>query len=551
MLKESFDQYQIIRKIKDGGMGSVFLACQKKDIVSRPVVIKTLKEEKSQDPYIKTLFQDEVRTSMKLVHEGIAKTIDCGSAEGVEYVVLEYCHGKSISQIFKKLKEKKLVLPGGVLGHIFLEIAKAMSYAHTFRDPFTNKDLKIIHRDLTPQNIMITYHGNVKVIDFGIAKSLDNQEVTKTGLIKGKLGYVAPEYLEGNLTQQSDIFSLGVLMWELSTLKRLFSSRNKLENFKEILSKDIPSAKENNKFLNPVLDKIILKATQRDKRERYQTMLELVRELEHFVAKEYPKSNPNDIRLAMIKLFEKEITEEESALNAYGIDKVDRNLSEDEATKKTLIEAYELGEEHLESFEKETFNDLDSNDNDLIHDKDQTKTLSHTKTFINEEEVHTNIEIDNNNSDQKFYLVGGILASLVVIFLGLNHYREYRNEKDRQRREFLEEANKKAQAIRRKKEGPSPSDLIPKYSPYYKAGTSIRISNYDPRFHRVYINSKEVRPSYLKTFPVPIYREFVLRVTSVKDDEPVDFVKKIKIDKEIIGEIELPDFKLLKKSPLD
>jgi len=170
---------------------------------------------------------DEIKLTFGLLNPNVIQTYDYGLHKGQLYVAMEYCDGKNLKQYLEKLKELNKSIPVQVAVYVISQACQGLYYAHTFKDKFARVESGIIHRDISPHNIMLTYDGAVKIIDFGIAKSKTNSEATQAGTIKGKLSYLAPEYLEGGieLDARYDQFALGITFWELLCSRKLFSEK--------------------------------------------------------------------------------------------------------------------------------------------------------------------------------------------------------------------------------------------------------------------------------------------------------------------------------------
>ncbi len=218
-----FGKYLILDKIATGGMAELFQAkITSVEGFEKLVAIKKILPNLTQDKNLVNMFIDEAKLAAMLTHQNIVQIYDLGSMEGAYFIAMEYIHGKDLRVISRKAQGKKLPLPLEYALYIACRISSGLDYSHNLRD-FQGNPLKLIHRDISPQNILVTYEGEVKIVDFGIAKAAKKTSDTKEGLIKGKVAYMSPEQAAGKvIDHRSDIFSTGILLWEMVTGKRMF-----------------------------------------------------------------------------------------------------------------------------------------------------------------------------------------------------------------------------------------------------------------------------------------------------------------------------------------
>ena len=268
---ERFGKYLLLDHILDGGMNRIFRARYLGDTASKICAIKVVLPQYSSDPAFKTMFMDEIKVTFGLLHPNIVQTYDYGTHQGQLYVAMEYCDGKNLKEYLDKLLEKKFVFPVEICTYITTQVCQGLYYAHTLTDKLTGKDCNIIHRDISPHNIMLTYDGAVKVIDFGIAKADSNSEVTQAGTLKGKLSYIAPEYLEGkDLDPRYDQFAVGITLWEMLCSRKLFKANNDIAVLKLIQECNIPKPSSINPKVPQELDEIVLKSLSKNPKDRFE-----------------------------------------------------------------------------------------------------------------------------------------------------------------------------------------------------------------------------------------------------------------------------------------
>ncbi|HLT21856.1 MAG TPA: serine/threonine-protein kinase [Bacteriovoracaceae bacterium] len=316
---QRFGKYLILDHLVDGGMAKICRARFLGEQANKVVAIKMVQPQFSNDEAFVRMFQDELNITFGMLHPNIMQVYDYGKTDGQLYTAMEYIHGANLKQFLDRLKEKKKAFPVEASCYIISQVCLGLHYAHTFTDKLTGKPYNIVHRDISPHNIMLTYDGAVKVIDFGIAKAETNSEATQAGTIKGKLSYLAPEYLEGlELDCRYDEFAVGITLWELLCSRKLFQAANDLAVLKQIQQCKIIPPSEINPTVPKELDEIVLKALSKDRANRYENLDQLNRALVKFLYASYPDFNPSDLRDFADDLFQKEITEDHKKFVEYG-----------------------------------------------------------------------------------------------------------------------------------------------------------------------------------------------------------------------------------------
>lgn len=316
---ERFGRYLILDHLVDGGMAKICRARFLGEQADKLVAIKMVQPQFSKDPNFKTMFMDEIKVAFGLLHPNIAQTYDYGLYREQLYTAMEYIDGANLKQFLDRLKEKGFAFPVDVCVHITGQMCQGLHYAHTFTDKLSGKPQNLVHRDISPHNIMITYDGAVKVIDFGIAKAESNSEATQAGTIKGKLSYLAPEYLDGlTLDHRYDQFAVGITLWELLCSRKLFTASNDLAVLKLIQACKIPPPSTINPNVPKELDAIVLKALSKDRTNRYENMDKFNRELVKFLYAKYPDFNSSDLSAFAKELFKDEIKRDRAKFLEYG-----------------------------------------------------------------------------------------------------------------------------------------------------------------------------------------------------------------------------------------
>jgi serine/threonine-protein kinase len=316
-LPRRFGKYTLLRSLAKGGMAELFLALQKSVAgFEKLIVIKRILPSMNQDKAFIEMLLHEARIAATLSHPNIVQIFDVGSAEGLYFIAMEHVHGEDIRSVVRQMKQMNV--PEFPLEHalaITLGMCAGLSYAHEKPD-LDGTPLGIVHRDISPQNVVITFSGDVKIVDFGIAKS-DTKMAgdTKSGKLKGKVPYMSPEQARGEVIDaRSDIFATGVMLFELTTGKRLFKGASEFETLKLICEREYPRPSQIRPGYPPNLERIVMKALAKDRNERYQSAREMQYDLEQFVREErIPVSN---IALSQFMggLFQDKIASQKEAL---------------------------------------------------------------------------------------------------------------------------------------------------------------------------------------------------------------------------------------------
>ncbi|HVG57967.1 MAG TPA: protein kinase [Hyalangium sp.] len=273
-------KYQILTRLSVGGMAELFLA-----FTSGPggfrkyVALKQILPDVKTDEFVK-MFLDEARITAALAHAHIGQVFDLGKEDGELYLAMEFIAGQNLEQVMKAADKRNAPLPPGFAARAIRDVALALHYAHHFVDP-TGKAVAVVHRDMSPRNVMVTYDGGVKVIDFGIAKAKGRLGRTAVGMVKGTGGYMSPEQVRGHeLDGRSDLFSTGVLLHEMLTGQRLFNAPGDAAMMMQIVHGEVSSPRAVNPAVPEALDAVVMKALNRDKAKRFATGREMAKAIE-------------------------------------------------------------------------------------------------------------------------------------------------------------------------------------------------------------------------------------------------------------------------------
>jgi len=280
-----FGKYTLYERIGRGGMADVFKGrIQGPGGFERVFVVKRILPHLSDDPAFINMFVDEAKLSARLNHPNIVQIFELGSVEGEYFISMEHIAGHDLAETMRAIWKKSGAPRVEMVAYVGREMCRALSYAHGLTDD-RGQSLGMIHRDVSPSNVMLSYEGAVKLLDFGIAKALgDTQETTKSGTLKGKYAYMAPEQTEGdNVDHRIDIFAAGIVLHEVLTGRRLFKGANDLQTIERVRRCEVRPPSQLNPACPPELDAILLKALSRERDDRYQDASEMADDLDEIV----------------------------------------------------------------------------------------------------------------------------------------------------------------------------------------------------------------------------------------------------------------------------
>lgn len=281
-----FGKYRLIGKLGHGGMAEVYLSYATGLAGFRKlVVIKRLHMQLEEEPGFIEMFLDEARLAARLNNANVVQCFEVGEIDGSHFIAMEYLEGQGLDRIRRRCVRAKKKITPRIAGRIVYHALDALEYAHALKD-FDGAPLDIVHRDVSPQNIFITYDGNVKLLDFGIAKAATHVVETRTGVIKGKFSYMAPEQAKsGEIDGRADIWSAGVVLWEVLANRRLFKGPTDLATIDMMMNSEVPGLEDHVSDLPDGLTDVVHRALQRDVEERYQSAAEMRDDLERVFSK--------------------------------------------------------------------------------------------------------------------------------------------------------------------------------------------------------------------------------------------------------------------------
>jgi serine/threonine-protein kinase len=279
---ERFGSYEIFEQLGAGGLASVHLA--RSPAIKNPVALKRLFPHIAKVRELVGSFIDEARLARYLRHPGIARVYEYGRIKGTYFIAFEFVPGPTLQQLQRQCSAHVGQVPIPVVLEVAWQLCEALDHAHNLRDEH-GQPLHIVHRDVSPSNVIVSNTGQVKLIDFGLAKTKQSTVHSQVGVIKGKVNYVAPEYISGRLDARCDLWALGVVLHELLTGRRLFDDPESLVTLERVRSLPIPPPSRINREVPVDLDRIVLTALERDPARRWQSAAEMRAALERHASR--------------------------------------------------------------------------------------------------------------------------------------------------------------------------------------------------------------------------------------------------------------------------
>jgi serine/threonine-protein kinase len=281
-------RYVLYGAIAHGGMATVhFGRLVGPTGFTRPVAIKRLHPQFAHDPDFVQMLLDEARLAARIVHPHVVQTLDLIEGPDEVFLVMDYVRGQTLASLARKLRRRNERIPVSIAVGIMVGVLEGLHAAHEAKDD-AGERLDLVHRDVSPQNVLVGTDGIARLFDFGVAKASGRAQVTREGLLKGKVSYMAPEQAEGRtLTCRTDIFAASVVLWEILAGRRLFTGDGELETLRRVLCDDVPppgSLVE----LPAALDRVVMKGLEREAEKRYATAREMARDLDVCLAPATP-----------------------------------------------------------------------------------------------------------------------------------------------------------------------------------------------------------------------------------------------------------------------
>ncbi|MFT3927595.1 MAG: protein kinase [Myxococcales bacterium] len=314
-----FGKYLLLQRVSVGGMAEVFKALPTgSSRIDQIVAIKRILPNIAEDSEFIGMFIDEARIAGQLTHPNICRIYELGRVRGDHYIAMQFLWGRDLLKVMNRLKKLGEVVPPPAASFIAAKACAALHYAHTKCDA-SGEPLNIIHRDVSPQNIIVGYSGQVKLIDFGVARAASQSQKTQAGILKGKFGYMSPEMIRSlPVDHRSDVFAMGICLHEALTGSRLFYGETDFATLEQVRDARVvpPSAKVPG--IPAALDAIVLKALARDVQDRYASAQDMEQALYGFLDSHYPGFGEADVGVMMREAFAQEVVREKQRLEIFG-----------------------------------------------------------------------------------------------------------------------------------------------------------------------------------------------------------------------------------------
>jgi serine/threonine-protein kinase len=309
------DRYTITERLDQGGMAEVFRGvAESMEGFKKSVAIKRILPSLTKNPKFISMFLDEARLSLYLQHANIVQVFDISKTpDNAYFLVMEYVDGCNLKALIERQKQRGKRIDVAHAIYICMEACKGLNYAHALENPESGEPLGIVHRDISPPNILLSKNGEVKLVDFGLAKANSQIESTDPGVVKGKFSYLSPEAASGlEVDSRADVFAVGIILWELFTGRRLFYGDTDYQTVELVRQARVPSIAALNPEIESELEQVVRKALARDPEERYQSAADLADALAQYLFSRRMKVTSRDIQ-ALVRDTQMELMRKRSA----------------------------------------------------------------------------------------------------------------------------------------------------------------------------------------------------------------------------------------------
>jgi len=273
-------RYSLYAELASGGMATVYVARQRGAVgFGKTVAIKRLHPHLARDQYFVTMFLDEARLAARVQHPNVVPILDVVATDRELFLVLEYVRGETLSGLLRVVRKARGFLPVPVVTSVVIDLLSGLQAAHEAKDE-RGQPLSIVHRDVSPQNVIVGADGVARVLDFGVAKAATRLQTTREGQLKGKIPYMAPEQLSGEVSSRTDVYAAGVVLWEALTSQRLFRGETEAQMLHLVMTAEVKPPSSINPAVTPEIDRIVLRALQRRAEDRYESARAMASELE-------------------------------------------------------------------------------------------------------------------------------------------------------------------------------------------------------------------------------------------------------------------------------
>src|SRR5262245_58035283 len=329
------DRYTITERLDHGGMAEVFRGvAESMEGFKKSVAIKRVLPNLTKNQKFVSMFLDEARLSLFLQHANIVQVFDISKTpDNAYFIVMEYVDGCNLKSLIERHKQKNKRLEPAHVIYLMIECCKGLNYAHNLEHPETNEPLGIVHRDISPPNILLSKNGEVKLVDFGLAKANSQIESTDPGVVKGKFSYLSPEAASGlDVDHRADVFAVGIILWELFTGRRLLYGDTDYQTVELVRQARVPSIAALNPEIEPELEAIVRKALAKDVNDRYQNAADLGDALAQYLFSRRMKVTARDVaglvKDTQVEMMRKRSVEpKESLIDALILDEMQKMTS--------------------------------------------------------------------------------------------------------------------------------------------------------------------------------------------------------------------------------
>lgn len=313
-----FDEYYLIERVAVGGMAEVFKGITySDDNFERQMAVKRVLPHIAEDKEFIDMFIDEAKLVSQLQHPNIPQIYHLGKFEQLYFISMEFISGQDLRTLFDRARAQGIQLDLGFCAHVVMEICEALDYAHR-KTNARLEPLNLIHRDISPQNIIVAYDGTVKLVDFGIAKATGQINQTQAGILKGKFSYMSPEQARGYpIDSRSDLFGLGAVLYEIITLERCFLGQSDFSTIERVRNTEYRAPRQIRRDIPVSLERIMRKALAKSPEQRFQSAADFQEALSHFVRRHQQQYSRDQVRSFMASIFSQEINDENQRLENF------------------------------------------------------------------------------------------------------------------------------------------------------------------------------------------------------------------------------------------
>ncbi|HEY3817990.1 MAG TPA: protein kinase [Polyangiaceae bacterium] len=315
-------RYEVFATLGRGGMAEVFLAVSRGPKgFNKLVVLKKLRAHLVDEPSFRQMFLDEARLAARLNHANVVQSYEVGERDGSYFIAMEYLDGQPLNRLLEELRTRGERLDPAIAARIAADASNGLAHAHELAD-YDGTPLQIIHRDISPHNIFVTYDGQVKLVDFGIAKAAVSQARTDVGVLKGKVNYMAPEQaLGGAIDSRADLFAMGVVLWEMIVGRRLFDGENAANTLHRLMNEPLPTPSSVAPGVDPALETIVMRALAKNPDERFASARELRATLDGWLQSTHRSVRGEEVGAVVSSRFETVRAQVQKKIRAFMTDR--------------------------------------------------------------------------------------------------------------------------------------------------------------------------------------------------------------------------------------